>query len=531
MSTGQISLGIIIVYLVAMLVITICNGRKKKQKSAEGFFLANRGVSSVLLPLTMIAAMQSTFAFLGAPGMYYTHGIPYIVMVLSQVWVALMVVYFGNKIRILAKKKGYMSLGDYLQDRFNSKYLKVLASCISVLMTMVFLSMQYVGNARAMSIVSGNAISYKAAIIVSILFSLMYVLIGGAGGVVLLDAIQAIILMVGIVLAAWIAIAPVGGIKELFTGIINQAPEMLSRPGAQGLYTDKYWIMQFLVLPFGIWFCPHIWSKSLMAKDEDAIAKSAISIPVSQILIYGFATLFIGLAGHLLATPEQVGAADNILPVLMLLHSNWLVAALVMAAAIAAGQAPVSGCPVGGPEVAKQVAAIMGQEVEEGRRMAAFVKCGGDCEHSRQNYVYDGVEDCSIMAFIPGGGSKKCHHGCLGYGTCVKTCTFNAIHIENGVAVVDKEKCKACGKCVSVCPHHLIELVPYEQKVKVKCSNLDKGKATMNACDNGCIGCKKCEKNCPVQAITVTNNVAHIDYDKCTNCGLCRDNCPRHCIQ
>ncbi len=76
MSTGQISLGIIIFYLVAMLVITVWNGHKKKQKSAEGFFLANRGVSSVLLPLTMIAAMQSTFAFLGAPGMYYTHGIP-----------------------------------------------------------------------------------------------------------------------------------------------------------------------------------------------------------------------------------------------------------------------------------------------------------------------------------------------------------------------------------------------------------------------------------------------------------------------
>ena len=71
-----------------------------------------------------------------------------------------------------------------------------------------------------------------------------------------------------------------------------------------------------------------------------------------------------------------------------------------LAAAIAAGQAPVSGCPVGGPEVAKQVAAIMGQEVEEGRRMAAFVKCGGDCEHSRRNYVYDGVEDCSIRAAV-----------------------------------------------------------------------------------------------------------------------------------
>lgn len=362
MSTGQISLGIIIFYLVAMLVITVWNGHKKKQKSAEGFFLANRGVSSVLLPLTMIAAMQSTFAFLGAPGMYYTHGIPYIVMVLSQVWVALMVVYFGNKIRILAKEKGYMSLGDYLQDRYKSKYLKVLASCISVLMTMVFLSMQYVGNARAMSIVSGNAISYTAAIIVSILFSLMYVLIGGAGGVVLLDAIQAVTLMVGIVLAAWIAIAPVGGIKELFTGIIAQAPELLSRPGAQGLYTDKYWVMQFLVLPFGIWFCPHIWSKSLMAKDEDAIAKSAISIPVSQILIYGFATLFIGLAGHLLATPEQVGAADNILPVLMLLHSNWFVAALVMASAIAAGISTINAMLLVSSQIVSQDCVLLNKK-------------------------------------------------------------------------------------------------------------------------------------------------------------------------
>lgn len=337
MTTGQISLGIIIAYLCLMLAITVFNGRKKKQKSAEGFFLANRGVSSVLLPLTMIAAMQSTFAFLGAPGMYYTHGISYIAIVLSQVWVALMVVYFGNKIRKLASEKGYMSLGDYLEDRFGSKYLKVLASCISVLMTMVFLAMQYVGNARAMSIVSGEAISYPAAILVSVAFSLFYVLIGGAGGVVLLDAIQAVILLIGIVIAAWIALVPAGGIQSLFTQVIDRMPELLSRPGPKGLYTGKYWIMQFIVLPFGIWFCPHVWMKSLMAKDEDALAKSAVSIPVSQILIYGFATLFIGLAGHLLLQPEQVGAADNVLPILMTTRSQWVIAALVMAAAIAAG--------------------------------------------------------------------------------------------------------------------------------------------------------------------------------------------------
>ena len=202
-----------------------------------------------------------------------------------------------------------------------------------------------------------------------------------------------------------------------------------------------------------------------------------------------------------------------------------------LAKAIVAGEADCGACPVGGSTVAGKIAAILGQSAGDVARMTAFVKCGGDCEKAKENYVYSGVRDCAMVGIAPNGGPKACTYGCLGFGTCVKACPFDAIHIENGVAVVDKEKCKACGKCVSVCPHHLIELVPYEQKVKVKCSNLDKGKATMNACDNGCIGCKKCEKNCPVQAITVTNNVAHIDYDKCTNCGLCRDNCPRHCIQ
>ena len=55
----------------------------------------------------------------------------------------------------------------------------------------------------------------------------------------------------------------------------------------------------------------------------------------------------------------------------------------------------------------KAIAAIMGEEIKEGRRMTAFVKCAGDCESSRNNYVYDGVEDCSVMAFIPGGGEKN----------------------------------------------------------------------------------------------------------------------------
>lgn len=363
MNTGAISFFIVVAYLIFMLVITIVNNRKKKmEENAEGFFLAGRGVNAVLLPLTMIAAMQSTFAFLGAPGMYYTHGISYMVLILSQVWVALMVIYFGNKIRKLSIRRGYLSIGDFFEDRFSSSYLKILASVISVLMTMVFLAMQYVGNARALSIVSGGFITYNSAIIVAVLFSLLYVLIGGASGVVLLDAIQAVILMVGMVVAALIALKPVGGVKELFEITAANMPELLSRPGPQGLYNNKYWMMQFIVLPFGIWLCPHIWSKSLMAKDEKALARSAISIPVSQVIIYGFSALFIGLAGHILINPAELTAADNVLPLMMTKYSSWIVAALVMAAAISAGTSTINSMLLVTSQIVSQDLVLFGRK-------------------------------------------------------------------------------------------------------------------------------------------------------------------------
>ena len=163
--------------------------------------------------------------------------------------------------------------------------------------------------------------------------------------------------------------------------------------------------------------------------------------------------------------------------------------------------------------------------------LGVYVKCAGTCEKTKDNYEYTGVEDCEMMAFIPGGGAKSCTYGCLGFGSCVKACPFGAIDVVNGVAVVDKEACKACGKCVAKCPKHLIELVPYEQTTFVQCSSHAKGKAVTSACEVGCIGCKKCEKTCPNGAITVDNFCAHIDYSKCTNCGACKEVCPRHIIQ
>ena len=201
-----------------------------------------------------------------------------------------------------------------------------------------------------------------------------------------------------------------------------------------------------------------------------------------------------------------------------------------LASAIVSGKAPVNGCSVCSDETVKNISAIMGLSGDiETVRMRAQVMCSGTNDLAKKKYVYEGVSDC-VAANRLSGGDKVCPNGCIGLGTCADACKFGAIKIINGVAAVDYELCKACGACVAACPKKLIRLVPASIPYWVGCMSADKGAVTRGYCDAGCIGCKLCEKNCEAGAITVTDNVAEIDYTKCTGCGKCESVCPRKII-
>jgi Na+-translocating ferredoxin:NAD+ oxidoreductase subunit B len=191
-------------------------------------------------------------------------------------------------------------------------------------------------------------------------------------------------------------------------------------------------------------------------------------------------------------------------------------------------------CPVGGNDCMGKVADILGLESVKKDAKVAYIRCNGTCDHRPKTSLFDGASTCAIAASVYSGESD-CQWGCLGYGDCFDSCDFEAIDLraDLGVPRIIEDKCVACGACVDACPKDLIELrkkFPRNRKVVVACRNKDKGGIARKACSVACIGCSKCEKECKFDAITIENNLAFIDSDKCKLCRKCVPVCPTNAI-
>ena len=128
------------------------------------------------------------------------------------------------------------------------------------------------------------------------------------------------------------------------------------------------------------------------------------------------------------------------------------------AAAVAAGEAPTNKCVAGGDATAAAVAEIMGVSADAAEKMVAFVPCSGTLEAAELRFNYNGPEDCRAAMLFGGKSNKLCTFACIGLGNCAKACQFDAMHIVNGVAKVDRYNCVGCGACVDAGPKSIVKL-------------------------------------------------------------------------
>lgn len=193
--------------------------------------------------------------------------------------------------------------------------------------------------------------------------------------------------------------------------------------------------------------------------------------------------------------------------------------------------APTNACVPGGTEVAAAVSAIMGVEVEEKVPMVAVVQCKGGHEQAKRLAQYNGILDCGAAQMVAG-GAKACIYGCLGFGSCVAACPFDAMGMsDNGLPVVFEDQCTGCGVCVRTCPRGIMKLIPRTQKVYLGCVSRGRGKEVKAVCEMGCIGCARCasKRTTPSGVVKMSSNLPVLppdwsDYEAAV------ESCPSNCF-
>ena len=161
--------------------------------------------------------------------------------------------------------------------------------------------------------------------------------------------------------------------------------------------------------------------------------------------------------------------------------------------------------------------------------MIAFIACDGAAAGKDRFKGYESCKEAVDSGFVRG----ECKSGCVGVGSCITSCTKDAMRLENGKAVIDLSLCDGCGDCAKpdVCPQKLIRMIPREATNFIPCSSTEEDEDKVREiCGYGCLACGDCVRACPEGAVDIINNHAVIDYDKCVGCVACAVKCKKKII-
>ena len=280
-------------YLFSLIGVGIVGRLAREQDSMSDFYLAGRGMGMFVLFLTLYASQYSGNTMIGFSGSAYRQGFTTLVSVTFMCAIIGLYLIYAPRLYRLSKKHNYITLGDFIQHRFQSIPL-TMAITITAL---IALGNYILTNLKAIGFIvvaaTGGQVSFIQGIIFLSLIMVIYETLGGMRSVAWTDMIQGILLLLGVVIIFIIIQVQYGGLSMASVQLQSMDPNFLKPPDWAG---KRLWLSTIIIVALGVSVYPHAIQRIYSARDENTLRRS-LQLMVFMPLVTTFFMVVVGVVG------------------------------------------------------------------------------------------------------------------------------------------------------------------------------------------------------------------------------------------
>lgn len=309
-------------YYIGCILAGVISNKRGAASSPQEFFVAGRGLGYFVLGFAIMATTLSAWLMLGHQGLMYASGMPYLVYYIHIPFMGIIAVMIFTRQWLLGKKFDFLSPGEMYATYYENKGMKWMVALVAILYCVPYSALQLTGAGYVFSTLTGGAIPFMWGSIIITAVVVVYVCLGGVTSTAIIDSIQGVFLVVGLVLLFVTVLSNVSA-GEIIAQVKQFPKEYLTIPGGNGMWTWTY-ITSLALASTGIYISPAFTIWSFSAKSPKIFRWQSFVVWILIIgVIYYVVSPLIGMGGRILF-PDLV-KTDTLTPTIMVeLMPTWM---------------------------------------------------------------------------------------------------------------------------------------------------------------------------------------------------------------
>ena len=311
-----------------------------KTNNIGDFFVLSGKAGVVVSGIAYFSTQFSMGTFLGTPGTIY--GVGYAGMAISVpgavFCMILPALLIGRKLITLGHKYGFLTMADYLTDRYHSKNMSGVLGVMMLFFLVPMMGAQIIGAGVIVHVFTG--LPEWVGVVGMGIIVILYCMTGGMKGAMMTDVIQGSLMIATAVVTFIVSIVMGGGFSNINHTLQSMNEAYLTFPGANGYMPWTYYISNIVLWSFFTMGQPHLFTKFFAMKDHKTMFK-AILLGTAGMFFSATLIEWAGVNG--IASIQNIEKADQIIPMILQRGMNPFLASIFIAGIVAAGMSTIDG--------------------------------------------------------------------------------------------------------------------------------------------------------------------------------------------